>query len=96
MNTSAEMIAPTFPHAALMPCAKALKRVGKTSAGYTYVVVLAPKLKKNWRRVKRTMKGTLPSVSNLPARIPRNRAQARKPWIWIHLRPSHSMVKAET
>lgn len=36
LNTSAEMIAPALPHAADVPCASALKRVGNTSAGYTY------------------------------------------------------------
>lgn len=33
LNTSAEMIAPAFPHAADIPCAKARYFVGKTSAG---------------------------------------------------------------
>jgi hypothetical protein len=33
LNASAEMIAPTLPIAAEIPCAKARKRVGNTSAG---------------------------------------------------------------
>ena len=33
LKTRAEMIAPALPEAALIPCANALKRVGKTSAG---------------------------------------------------------------
>lgn len=33
LKASAEMIAPALPQAADMPCAKARKRVGKTSAG---------------------------------------------------------------
>ena len=35
----------------------------------TYVVVFAPKLKKNWRSAKQTMNGTVDNVSNLPARM---------------------------
>ena len=36
--------------------------------GITYV--LAPKLKKNWRKAKQTMNDTLLREWNLPARIP--------------------------
>lgn len=35
----------------------------------TYVVVLAPKLKKNWRKAKHTTKPTLLSVWKHPARM---------------------------
>lgn len=49
LNANEAIIAPDFPDAAEIPCAKALNRVGKTSAGYRKVVEFAPKLKKNWK-----------------------------------------------
>ena len=70
LNASAEMIAPALPDAAEIPCAVARNLVGKTSAGYAYVVAFAPKLKKNWRKEKQTMKDTVLSLWKFPARTP--------------------------
>lgn len=39
LNPSEEMMAPALPDAADIPCADARNRVGKTSAGYRYVVL---------------------------------------------------------
>jgi hypothetical protein len=48
LKSSAERMAPNFPTAAEMPCAKPLTLDGKTSAGMINVVALGPKLKKNF------------------------------------------------